>query len=245
MRGNLKQRGSFVAMRVLKWLIAVTPVLALAAYLLFYGRPNSLAGGLLLPYATQLSDGRAIALTFDDGPDPVYTPQVLDILARYDVRATFFVLGRRVDEHPELARQIIAAGHVVGNHSYSHPIMRWMLPWDIAAELQSSDEAIYQATGTRTRLLRHPGGMQGVFLPFMAKMSGWQVVTWSVDPRDYVRPGADEIVRKVTSAVHPGAIVLLHDGSPRGDENRQQTVDALPEIIERLRAQGYEFVKVK
>jgi peptidoglycan/xylan/chitin deacetylase (PgdA/CDA1 family) len=232
-------------MRVLKWLIALTPVLALAAYLLFYGQPNPLAGGLLLPYTAQLADGRAIALTFDDGPDPIYTPQVLNALARYNVQATFFVLGRCVDEHPELVRQIIAAGHTVGSHSYSHPIMRWMLPWDIAAELQWSDEAIYRATGAHTRLLRHPGGMQGVFLPFTARGSGWQVVTWDIDPRDYTQPGADEIVRRVLGAARPGAIVLLHDGSPGGDENRQQTVDALPAIIEGLRALGYNLVRVE
>ncbi len=216
----------------------------LAAYLLLYGQPNPLAGGVFFPYTTHLSGERLIALTFDDGPDPVYTPQVLAVLARYDTKATFFVLGHHAEEYPHLVQQIAAQGHTVGSHAYSHRIMRWMLPWDIASELRQSDTALYSAASVRARLLRHPGGMQGVFLPFTARAMGWRVVTWSIDPRDYVCPGTAELAQRVLDAAHPGAIVLLHDGSPGSDENRQQTVESLPAIIEGLRARGYQFVAV-
>ena len=213
-----------------------------AIYLLCYGGPSALEGGLLLPYATHVSGGRTIALTFDDGPDPTYTPQVLEVLARFEAVATFFVLGRHVDAHPELVRRIVRAGHAVGAHSYSHAILRWVGPGEIAGELRRSEIALARAAGIRTSLFRHPGGMQGPFLPFVARAGGWRVVVWSVDPQDYTEPGATEIARHVLEAAHPGAIVLLHDGSPDGNESRAQTVEALPAILSGLRARGYRFV---
>jgi peptidoglycan/xylan/chitin deacetylase (PgdA/CDA1 family) len=222
----------------------MVPLVLLGLYLLCYGRPSALEGGLLLPYTTHVSGERAVALTFDDGPDPVFTPQVLEVLARYDVKATFFVVGRHVDAHPELVRHIVAAGHAVGSHGYSPAILRGVWPGEIATELQQSDDALYRAAGVRTHLFRHPGGMQGAFLPFVAKVGGWRVVVWSVDPRDYTQPGAAEIARRVLDGAHPGAIVLLHDGSPNGDQSRQQTVAALPAILEGLRARGYRFVSL-
>ena len=216
----------------------------LAVYALCYGAPLLLTGGLLLPYQAHVPGGRVIALTFDDGPDPVYTPQVLAVLARYDATATFFVLGRHVDVYPDLVCQIVAAGHRLGNHSYSHTILRWAGPGEIAGELDRTDAALVRAAGVRTRLFRHPGGMQGLFLPFRTAARGWRVVVWSVDPRDYAHPGANEIAQRVLAEAHPGAIVLLHDGSPDGDESRAQTVAALPVILEGLRGRGYRFVGV-
>jgi peptidoglycan/xylan/chitin deacetylase (PgdA/CDA1 family) len=222
--------------------VAITLVSLAVAYLLLYGRPSALEGGLLLPYTTHVPGDRTIALTFDDGPDPLYTPQVLEALARCDVKATFFLIGRRVDAQPELVRRIVAAGHAVGSHGYSHAILRGVWPGEITTELQQTDGALYRAAGVRTRLFRHPGGMQGAFLPFVARAGGWRVVVWSVDPRDYTQPAAGEIARRVLEAAHPGAIVLLHDRSPHGDQSRQQTVAALPAILEGLRARGYRFV---
>jgi peptidoglycan/xylan/chitin deacetylase (PgdA/CDA1 family) len=222
----------------------MVPLVLLGLYVLCYGRPSALEGGLLLPYTTHVSGERAVALTFDDGPDPVYTPQILDVLARYEVKATFFVIGRRVDAHPEMVRRIVAAGHAVGSHGYSHAILRGVWPGEITTELDQSDAALYRAAGIRTRLFRHPGGMQGAFLPFVARAGGWRVVVWSVDPRDYTQPAAGEIARRVLEAAHPGAIVLLHDGSPDGNKSREQTVAALPAILEGLRAGGYRIVPV-
>jgi len=221
---------------------ALVPLVLLGIYLLCYGRPSALEGGLLLPYTTHVPGERAIALTFDDGPDPVYTPQVLDVLERHGVKATFFVIGQHVDAHPKLIQRIAAAGHAVGSHGFSHTILRGVWPSVIATELGLTDAAIARAAGVRTRLFRHPGGMQGAFLPFMALAGGRRVVVWSVDPRDYTAPGAEEIARRVLEAVHPGAIVLLHDGSPDGDQSREQTVAALPAILEGLRGRGYRFV---
>ncbi len=223
---------------------AVALVVLVTLYVLLYGRPSGVEGGVLLRYTTHVAGNRAVALTFDDGPDPVYTPEVLRVLARYGVPATFFVLGRHVDAHPELVRQIVSAGHAVGNHSYSHAILRGRWPGEIAAELSRTDAALQWAAGVRTRLLRHPGGMQGVFLPFVALAGGRRVIVWSVDPRDYTAPGAAEISRRVLDGAHPGAIILLHDGSPDGTRSRHQTVEALPAILEGLDAAGYRFVSL-
>ena len=216
----------------------------LSIYSLLYGKPSALEGGLLLPYTTHVPGKRTIALTFDDGPDPVYTPQVLEVLACHGVKATFFVIGQHVDAHPELIRRIVAAGHAVGSHGYSHAILRGVWPSEIATELRMTDGALARAAGVHTRLLRHPGGMQGAFLPFLSLAGGWHVVVWSVDPRDYAHPGAEEITRRVLEAAHPGAIVLLHDGSPDGEQSRRQTVEALPAILEGLHGRGYRFVKL-
>ena len=225
--------------------VAMTVGVLAATYLLLYGQPSELEGGLLLPYMTHVTGAYTIALTFDDGPDPVYTPQILEVLARYHVPATFFVLGRHVEAHPELVGRIVAAGHAVGSHAYSHTILRWVGPGMIASELTRTDEALWRAAGVRTGLLRHPGGMQGPFLPFVALAGGWQVVVWSVDPRDYSAPGSAEITRRVLEEAHPGAIILLHDGSPDGDRSHRQTVEALPAILEGLRNRGYRFVRIE
>ncbi|HSB71997.1 MAG TPA: polysaccharide deacetylase family protein [Candidatus Methylomirabilis sp.] len=232
-------------MRSIARLAGIVPLVLLGLYLLCYGRPSALEGGLLLPYATHVSGERTIALTFDDGPDPVYTPQVLEVLARYDVKATFFVIGQHVDAHPELIQRIVAAGHAVGSHGFSHVILRGAWPGEIATELRLTDAALARAAGVHTRLLRHPGGMQGAFLPFMALAGGWHVVVWSVDPRDYTQPGAQEIARRILEEAHPGAIVLLHDGSPDGEQSRRQTVKALPAILKGLRGRGYRFVQLE
>lgn len=232
-------------MRTITRYLARVFVVLLGVYILCYGKPSALEGGLLLPYTTHVPGERNLALTFDDGPDPVFTPQVLEALARYDVKATFFVIGRHVDAHPELVRRIVASGHAVGSHGFSHAILRGVWPGEIATELERSDVALYHAAGIRTRLFRHPGGMQGAFLPFMAKAGGWRVVVWSVDPRDYTQPGAEEITRRVLDGAHRGAIVLLHDGSPTGDRPRGQTVAALPAILEGLRGRGYRFVHLE
>jgi peptidoglycan/xylan/chitin deacetylase (PgdA/CDA1 family) len=220
-------------------------LLLVAGYFLCYGSPSMLTGGLLLPYATHAPGERTIALTFDDGPDPTYTPQVLRVLAYYRACATFFVLGRHVEDHPELVRDIAAAGHAVGSHGYSHTILRWVRPGAIAAELGQTADAIHHAAGIETELFRHPGGMQGFFLPWMTKAVGWRVIVWSVDPQDYTEPGAREIARRILDEAHPGAIVLLHDGSPDGTESRAHTVEALPMILEELRDRGYRFVCLK
>ena len=181
---------------------------------------------------------REIALTFDDGPG-ADTPEVLDILAREQVPATFFVVGRAVDEHPDLVRRAQRDGHVIANHTTSHSDMSALGPDDQAAEIDATTERLDEL-GIEARLFRPPMGLYDDTTLALSSDRGQLPVLWSIDTGDYMRPGANAIADSVTSGAEPGAIALLHDGG--GD--RSQTVAALPRIIRELRADGYRFVTV-
>jgi peptidoglycan/xylan/chitin deacetylase (PgdA/CDA1 family) len=184
--------------------------------------------------------GKTIALTFDDGPWPVYTEEVLEVLAREKVKATFFWLGRNVANYPDIARQVAQAGHELANHSYNHPTA----PMDAATaqrELEQTNQVIEEATGQKTRLFRPPGGHKTNGLVSQARQEGYTVVMWSVQPNDW-QPQAtpQSIASAVLQQAQPGTVVLLHDGGG----NRAATVAALPQIIRSLKRQGYQFVTV-
>lgn len=178
-----------------------------------------------------------VYLTFDDGPEPAYTPQVLALLADYGVKATFFVIGSKVREHPELAREVAAGGHSVQNHTLSHSDLTRLTATGMAAEIGEGARAIRDTTGRAPRCLRPPYGYLDAPTLRRTRAMGVQLVLWDLDPRDWARPGTDRIVRRVLAAVHPGAIVLLHDGG----KNRGQTVAALRLLLPGLVRQGYRF----
>jgi peptidoglycan-N-acetylglucosamine deacetylase len=188
---------------------------------------------------------KVVALTFDDGPSP-YTAQVLDILARYQVKATFFLIGQNVERHPDLARRIVAEGHAVGNHTYSHPL--WgaaETPVHDMQELNAAETAIFRATGIAPNLFRPPHGWRSPWMVRIAHSLGYRVVTWNVAAGDWDRPQPQVIAEHVLSRLRPGAIVLLHDGlETQADPAMQNTVAALPLIIEGLQARGYRLVTV-
>ena len=183
-------------------------------------------------------DRKVIALTFDDGPWPEATNSILYILRQYNVRATFFMIGRNVRNFPERARQVVEHGHAVANHSWNH---RYHVhaPAEAAAEIDNTDIWIERATGVRSHLFRPPGGFMHTGMPTYAAGKGQVVVMWSADSKDYYASSA-RIVSNVLSKASPGGIVLFHDGG--GD--RRNTIAALPKIITSLREQGYEFVTV-
>jgi peptidoglycan-N-acetylglucosamine deacetylase len=178
-----------------------------------------------------------IYLTFDDGPDPVYTPLVLELLARYRARATFFVLGRAAATHPELVRQEFAAGHGVGNHTWSHRRLAGLGGGQLEAEVGSTSAAISRATGAPTRCLRAPAGVVDAASADRAQALGMRLVEWDVDTYDWRRPGAGVIAGRVLSGARSGAVVLLHDGGG----NRDQTVAALEQVLPSLSARGFRF----
>lgn len=185
-------------------------------------------------------EARLVALTFDDGPWPGTTPAVLDILAQKGVRATFFWVGQQLERYPDLAQQVVAGGHAVGNHTYSHRSAP--SPLEVAAqELDRTDALIERVTGVRTTLFRPPGGHLENGLVKYALERGYVVVMWSALSGDTdPKYSAADIVNNVLGRVRPGSIILLHDG---GGE-RSRTLSALPELIERLQAEGYRFVTV-
>ncbi len=181
---------------------------------------------------------KVVALTFDDGPWAETTEQVLAILSQYNIKATFFWIGKNLKNSPEIAREVVAEGHAIGNHTWSHPY-RAMSQSVAAEEIEDTAALIYQITGVKTSLFRPPGGMLNNGLAAYARQQNYTVVMWSADANDY-RASVEAIATNVLRQVKSGAIVLLHDGG--GD--RGNTVEALPTIIETLKMQGYQFVTV-
>lgn len=178
---------------------------------------------------------RVVALTFDDGPSMTWTPQVLDVLDRYGVPGTFFVTGWSTAAYPALARSIVARGHVVGNHTWSHRPLKGLSDTAFASEVDHATATIEIVTGQRVRCLRPPYGSYDQAVVTRAAARGLHTAMWTVDTQDWTRPGPDVIARAVLDDLRPGAVYLLHDGG--GD--RSQTVAALPSIIEGIHAAGY------
>jgi len=180
---------------------------------------------------------RAVALTFDDGPHPDYTPRLLAILRRYGVPATFFVVGEMAEAHPELIRAERAAGHVIGNHTYHHVNLTRIPTPEIATEWQACQEVVQSITGEAMHFCRPPGGDYDRDVIAAATALGLTTVLWTDDPGDYARPGDRTIETRVLARVSNGGIILIHDGV-------QQTIDVLPQIIHILKQRGFSFVTV-
>lgn len=200
-----------------------------------FGRPIVRAPG----------EGRVVALTFDDGPNPEATPRILDALAAENVPATFFVLGRHADRWPELVRRAAVEGHAIGNHGWHHEKLHRKSRGYVRADLEAGTASIERAGGGRPTLFRAPHGFRSPWVTPIARSLGQATVGWSLGVWDSARPGADEIVRRTVRGVRPGSIALLHDGDgydPAGD--RMQTAEALPRIIRELRGRGYRFVSL-
>lgn len=179
--------------------------------------------------------GRVVHLTFDDGPtDPQWTPQVLEVLARYNARATFFVLGQLVQRFPDLIQAEAAAGHAVANHTYDHHTLDGICREAFFQEIQDTEAALGD---WGTKCLRPPYGAIDAYTRAYAAELGYSIIMWDIDTRDWQRPGADVIASNVVAEVFPGAVVLFHDGG--GD--RSQTVAALEVILKTLSEQGYVF----
>jgi peptidoglycan/xylan/chitin deacetylase (PgdA/CDA1 family) len=191
-----------------------------------------------------LSAGRQtkrVALTFDDVPDPRYTPKVLDVLKRKGVRATFFVVGTRARKHPDLVRRIRKEGHAIGNHSYSHPDFSRLSLGAMQEQIRKAEERIAPLAGFRPRLIRPPYGEILAQQLEWTRKAGYTVVNWDVDSSDWRQLTASQVFRNVTRAVRPGSVVLLHAGGGEG-QRLSGTVQALPRIIDWLRDHGYDLV---
>ena len=185
---------------------------------------------------------RVVYLTFDDGPNPDATPAVLDALASAGVPATFFMVGRHVHRFAEVARDVTGAGHLVGNHTWSHVKLHALGPRRIAGELERCHEMLCYVLGQRPVAFRAPHGYRNPFVHPAASRLGYRTVAWNVGVWDTERPGAEVIRARVRRALGPGRIVLLHDGDgydPQGD--RRQTAAAVPGIVRDARDAGYEF----
>src|SRR5947199_1556053 len=183
-------------------------------------------------------DGPYIAITFDDGPSATLTPKLLDILAAHRIKATFFVIGENVVQHPEVVARAAREGHEIGNHSWSHPNFGKMSDDGVRGQLQRTDEAIKGATGARPTLLRPPyGSITARQKRWIHDQFGYQVILWDVDPYDWKRPGPPVVRNRILKETQPGSIVLSHDIHPG-------TIEAMPSTFDALEGKGFKFVTV-
>ena len=181
-----------------------------------------------------------VALTFDDGPNPPYTQQILNILQSRGVPATFFVVGQRVAANPEIVQAEVAAGYPVGNHSWSHPELSKLSEEEVQSELSRTSDILQEVAGYRPTVFRPPYGDYNQTVQNAASEENMELILWDNSPDDWRLPGAKVISERAISAAHNGSVILLHDGG--GD--RSQTVAALPVIIDGLEARGFRFVSL-
>ncbi|OIK12667.1 polysaccharide deacetylase [Bacillus sp. MUM 116] len=186
---------------------------------------------------------KRVALTFDDGPDNYYTPRILNILRAKGVHATFFMVGKQAKSYPDMVKRIVAEGNAIGNHSWDHPKLWTLSKQQVMQEIVSTQNEIQQITGQRTTLFRPPYGRVTPAEVTLIHDLGYRVIDWSVDTLDWAGTPAPTILQYVKREVSPGGIILEHclAGHP-GELNG--TLQALPQIIDHLKAQGYEFVTI-
>lgn len=182
-----------------------------------------------------------VALTFDDGPDPRFTPRILDTLRRYGVKATFFDTGRHVLAYPALARLEVKRGHQIGNHTFSHPYLERQSARKVRSEVTDCETALYRTLGLRSHLFRPPRGTWNPTIFREARRQGDRIILWTValDHHGVKTPRAS--AARVMRLVQPGGIILMHDG---GGSSREMTVRALPLLLDGLRKRGYRCVTV-
>jgi peptidoglycan/xylan/chitin deacetylase (PgdA/CDA1 family) len=188
---------------------------------------------------------KQIALTFDDGPNDPHTLNLLEVLAKHNVRATFFLIGRYVRQQPDIAREIAKQGHVIGNHTFTHPLLIFEPSSWIRREISQCRDAIGEAVGEQSNLFRPPWGGRrpGVFR--LVRDLELEPIMWNVTGYDWNAPSADYIEQKVTRKIRGGDVVLLHDGSHAAfGTDRSKTVQAVDRMIARYHAEGYQFVTI-
>jgi peptidoglycan/xylan/chitin deacetylase (PgdA/CDA1 family) len=187
---------------------------------------------------------KVVALTFDDGPSPETTPVVLDILKQFKIKATFFLVGEKIEKNPEIARRIISEGHSIGHHTFHHQRMIFKTPGYIEKDILKMDNLFRKIGYGETDLYRPPFGNKLIILPFVLKKMGKKLITWDVEPKSqYDRDNfsGERIADEVLQQVKPGSIILLHDGWSGVSKKLSL---ALNKIITHLKNNGYKFVKI-
>lgn len=221
--------------RRIRWGARMGLGVMLAAQLIATGaQPASAAA---LETAVAQAPRKTVALTFDDGPSR-YTPQVLDVLKRYKVKATFCTLGKNVGPYRATAKRIVREGHRLCNHSWDHPNFTTLSTSAARSQVTRTQKQMKAITGVTPQTFRFPYGASNSRTRAVVRGERLRILGWTVDTRDWSRPGAKTIENRAVGNTRPGAVILLHDGGG----NRSQTVSALDDIIRRLQAKGYTFV---
>lgn len=191
-------------------------------------------------YNSNVNAGKKVALTFDDGPHPKITSQVLKILNKYDVKATFFVIGINVKNYPDKLVEIVSSGHEIGNHTYSHNILKSMPKDKIEKEIIDTEEQVKRIVDHDISLLRPPCGLYDDTLIDVAQKNNLKIVLWTVDTNDWAHKSTSNIVRNIIKKVKNGDVILFHDYV----SGKCNTPEALDVIIPMLKQMGYEFVTI-
>jgi peptidoglycan/xylan/chitin deacetylase (PgdA/CDA1 family) len=194
--------------------------------------------GATVTHSRGLSAQPYVAMTFDDGPHPRNTPRLLDILRARNIKATFYVIGQNVDRHAGIVRRIVAEGHEIGNHTYTHRKLTALSDSQVETEMKKTEDAIIRAAGVKPRTMRPPYGalLQRQRSMIFSSFS-YPTIMWSVDPNDWRRPGPSVVTSRILNGAHNGAIILAHD-------LHAPTVDAMPRTFDGLLSKGYQFVTV-
>lgn len=188
---------------------------------------------------------REIALTFDDGPNDVHTPRLLEVLAKHNVQATFFMIGRYVELFPDVAREVAQSGHVIGNHTFTHPNLIFTSGLQTRIQLQECDRALSTTIGPHSSLFRPPFGGRLPHTLRIARSLNLLPVMWNVTGWDWNAPSADYVEEKISKQLRGGDVILMHDGSHASpDADRAHTVTATDRLIRRYKAEGFHFVTI-
>ena len=191
-------------------------------------------------YRNHDNDCMKIALTFDDGPHPKYTPQILNILDKYRIKATFFTVGINAYYYPDTLREVSKRGHEIGNHTFSHPHVNQVDSYHLKEEIAQCEETVYGITDLRTRVFRPPEGMIDSSILAVVRELDYRVILWDIDTRDWAHTPAEDIAKNVIEHIKPGSIILMHDyiGS------NSPTCEAMNIFIPKLIKMGYKFVVI-
>lgn len=193
------------------------------------------------------SQDKVVALTFDDGPSSVWTPEILDELKKAEIKATFFMIGEHVKQYPQIAKMVAAEGHEIGNHTYKHNVLVYYKMDELKEDIGRTESIIKEVTGQTTRYFRPPKAWITNQEKRKIKEMGYETILWSLNSKDWVNFDDKYIVRYLVKHVRPGDIILFHDaGGVFGIENgnRKETVKAIPRLIEKLKEMGYRFVTI-
>jgi peptidoglycan-N-acetylglucosamine deacetylase len=189
---------------------------------------------------------KQLALTYDDGPNDPHTLRLLEVLARCEVKATFFLIGSRVQQRPDIVREIFGAGHIIGNHTFTHPLLTFKSIFEIRREISDCRSVLQDATGDHSNLFRPPFGGRRPAVLRIARELGLDPVMWNLTGYDWNAPPAEVIEKKVANGIRGGDVILLHDGGHKHmGADRSQTVLASAHLIARYKSQGYEFVTIE
>jgi peptidoglycan/xylan/chitin deacetylase (PgdA/CDA1 family) len=200
--------------------------------------PNVPPAGARISYSQVNITQPVLAMTFDDGPHPSLTPRLLDILKERNIKCTFFVIGKNAKAYPKIIQRMIAEGHEVANHTWTHCSLTSRSDDQIRSELRQSEDALMAAANYRPQLIRPPyGAINARIKQLMFAEFGYSTIMWSVDPQDWRRPGVSVVTSRLVNGAHPGAIMLAHDIHP-------PTIQAMPAMFDQLLAKGYQFVTV-